>query len=117
MVLRSRAPALGLALSALVATQACTQPREQSAASTPSTVGGQCRQRIVVSFANDSDPDVVAALASSTGTELNVVNRLLPTTYVIDLAAQDCATALQKLRAAVGVRSVEPDARRLPHQG
>src|SRR5512138_3878659 len=114
---RSVAPVLGLALGAAVLAQACTQPREQRSASEATTVAGECRQRIIVTFALPSEPDVVSALAASAAVKLDVVSRPLPTTYVLDLATTDCATAMQKMRAAVGVRAVEPDSRRSPHKG
>ena len=82
-----------------------------------SAADGQCKQRIIVTFAAAAENDTVAALAAATEVKLNVVSRLLPTTYVLDLSASDCNTALLKLRGAAGVRAAEPDSRRVPHQG
>jgi len=113
----SRVPALGLALGVAVLAQACAQPREQGPLPAASAIDGQCRQRVIVTFASTAESETVAALASATGVRLSVVSRLLPTTYVLDLAAPDCNVALQKLRAAAGVRAAEPDSRRVPHQG
>jgi hypothetical protein len=113
----SRVPALGLALGVAVLAQACAQPREQGTSPAASAADGQCQQRIIVTFAAPAENDTVAALAAAAGVKLNVVSRLLATTYVLDLSAPDCNAALLKLRGAAGVRAVEPDARRLPHQG
>ena len=112
-----RVPALGLALGVAVLAQACAQPREQGASPTASAADGQCQQRIIVTFAAAAESDTVTALAASTAVKLNVVSRLLPTTYVLDLSAADCNAALLRLRGAAGVRAVEPDSRRVPHQG
>lgn len=118
MACRPGIPALGVVLGAAALAQACTAPpRAQGSASAASTVAGECRQRIILTFALPSEPDVVAGLAAAAGVKLDVVSRLLPTTYTLDLAAPDCAVAVQKLQAAVGVRAVEPDSRRVPHQG
>jgi hypothetical protein len=113
----SRVPALGLALGVAVLAQACAQPREQGALPAASAADGQCQQRIIVTFALAAETDTVAALAAATAVKLNVVSRLLPTTYVLDLSAPDCNAALLKLRGAAGVRAAEPDSRRVPHQG
>jgi hypothetical protein len=113
----SRIPALGLALGVVVLAQACAQPREQGASPAASAVAGQCEQRIIVTFAAVAEANTVAALAAATAVKLNVVSRLLPTTYVLDLSAPDCNAALKRLRAAAGVRAAEPDSRRGPHQG
>jgi hypothetical protein len=116
----SRVAALGLALGVAVLAQACAQPREPGAspAGGASTAGGQCQQRIIVTFTLAAENADVEALAASAGVGLTVVSRLLPTTYVLDLAATaDCATALTRLRNAAGVHAVEPDARRRPQQG
>jgi hypothetical protein len=79
---------------------------------------GQCQQRIIVTFASEAESREVAALATSAGVTLNVVSHLLPTTYVLDLAATvACDVALTRLRNAAGVRAVEPDARRRLNQG
>jgi len=110
-----RVPALGLALGVAVLAQACAQPREQGA-SPADAADGQCQQRIIVTFASAAESDMVAALAASTAVKLNVVSRLLPTTYVLDLSAADCNAALLRLRGAAGVRAVELDSRRVPHQ-
>jgi hypothetical protein len=117
MVWCSRVPALGLALGVAVLAQACAQPREQGASRTASTADGQCQQRIIVTFAAAAGNDTVAALAAAAGVKLNIVSRLLPTTYVLDLSAPDCNAALLRLRGAAGVRAAEPDSRRVPHQG
>jgi hypothetical protein len=113
----SRVPALGLALGAAVLAQACAEPRVQAGSPAAGAADGQCRQRIIVTFASAAENDTVAALAAATAVKLNVVSRPLPTTYVLDLSAPDCNVALLKLRGAAGVRAAEPDARRLPHQG
>ncbi len=113
----SRVPALGLALGVAVLAQACAQPREQGASPAASAAGGQCQQRVIVTFAAAAENDTVAALASATAVKLNVVSRLLPTTYVLDLSAADCNAALVRLRGAAGVRAVELDSRRVPHPG
>jgi len=113
----SRVPALGLALGIAVLAQACAQPREQGASPTAGTAGVQCQQRIILTFAAAAESGVVASLAAATGVKLTVVSRLLPTTYVLDVSAADCNAALLRLRAAAGVRAVEPDSRRVPHQG
>jgi len=113
----SRVPALGLALGVAVLAQACAQPREQGASPVATAADGQCKQRIIVTFAAAAENDTVAALAAATAVKLNVVSRLLPTTYVLDLSAADCNAALLKLRGAAGVRAAEPDSRRVPHQG
>jgi hypothetical protein len=97
--------------------QACAQPREQGVSPAASTAAGQCQQRIIVTFALAAETDAVAALAAATAVKLNVVSRLLPTTYVLDLSAPDCDAALKRLRGAVGVRAAQPDARRVPHPG
>jgi len=118
MVCRPGIPALGVVLGAAALAQACTAPpREQRSAAATTTGDGECRQRIILTFALPSEPEVVNALAASAAVKLDVVSHPLPTTYVLDLATTDCATAVQKLRNAVGVRAVEPDSRRLPHQG
>jgi len=117
MVCRPGIPALGVVLGAAALAQACAGPQEQRSAPAASTVAGECRQRILLTFALPSEPDVVAALAAAAGVKLDVVSRPLPTTYVIDLAAPDCPAAVQRLQAAVGVRAVAPDSRRFPHQG
>jgi hypothetical protein len=117
MVLRSAIPGLALVLGIAVVAQACTQPREQRSAGAVTQVGGECRQRIIVTFALPSESEVVSALAASAAVKLDVVSHPLPTTYVLDLATTDCAVAMQKLRAAVGVRAVEPDSRRSPNKG
>ena len=103
---------LGLALGVAVLAQACAQPREQGAAA----AGGQC-QRIIVTFVSAAENDTVSALAATTAVKLNVVSRLLPTTYLLDLSAADCNAALTRLRGAAGVRAVELDSRRVPHPG
>ena len=113
----SRVPALCLALGVVVLAQACAEPREQAASPAASAADGQCRQRIIVTFAAAAESDTVAALAAATGVKLNVVSRPLPTTYVLDLSAPDCNAALLRLRGAAGVRAAEPDSRRVPHQG
>jgi len=113
----SRVPALGLAFGAAVLAQACAQPREHSASPAARAADGQCQQRIIVTFASPAENDSVAALAAATGVKLNVVSRLLPTTYVLDLAAQDCNAALLRLRGAAGVRAADPDSRRVAHPG
>ena len=82
-----------------------------------STAAGQCKQRVIVTFAAAAENDTVAALAAATAVKLNVVSRLLPTTYVVDLSAADCNAALVRLRGAAGVRAVELDSRRVPHEG
>jgi hypothetical protein len=96
--------------------QACAQPREQGASPAVGTADGQCH-RDIVTFAAAAENDTVAALAAATAVKLNVISRLLPTTYVLDLSAADCNAALVRLRNAAGVRAVEPDSRRVPHQG
>ena len=109
----SRVPALGVALGVAVLAQACAQPREHGAAPAGSTAGGQCQQRVIVTFTLPAESAEVEALAASAGVGLTVVSRPLPTTYVLDVAATaDCAVALTRLRNAAGVRAVEPDARR-----
>jgi hypothetical protein len=114
----SRVPALGVVLGITVLAQACTEPRQQAAATVAGDAAGQCRQRIIVTFAAPAESDAVAALAASAGVGLTVISRLLPTTYVLDLAATaDCSVALLRLRNAAGVRAVEPDSRRVPHEG
>ncbi|HVY63827.1 MAG TPA: hypothetical protein VHH11_03315 [Gammaproteobacteria bacterium] len=110
MLWRSRVPALGLALLA----QACAQPQTNAPAPAPAATG-ECQQRVIVSFQSAAGSDMVAALATATGVRLTVVSRLLPDTYVLDLAAADCGAALQRLRAAAGVRAADPDTRRHPH--
>jgi hypothetical protein len=111
-----RVPALGLALGVAVLAQACAQPREQGGSSA-SAADSQCQQRIIVTFASSAESDTVAALAASTAVKLNVVSRLLPTTYVLELSAADCNAALSRLRGAAGVRAVELDSRRVAHPG
>lgn len=111
-----RVPAASLALGIAVLAQACAQPREQVAPSAH-VADGQCQQRIIVTFAAAAESDVVASLAAAAAVKLAVVSRLLPTTYVLDLSAADCNAALLRLRNAAGVRAVEPDSRRVPHQG
>ena len=112
----SRVPALGVALGVAVLAQACAQPREQ-AGSSSSSAAGQCQQRIIVTFAAAAENDSIAALAAATAVKLNVISRLLPTTYVLDLSAADCNAALVRLRDVTGVRAVELDSRRVRHQG
>ena len=112
MAWRSKLPELGVLLGAAVVAQACAQPRAQS----PSAANGECRERIIVTFVNAVEPDTVSALAASAGVRLDVVSRLLPATYVLDMTAADCGLALERMRGAVGIRAVEPDARRQPHR-
>ena len=112
----SRVPALGLALGVAVLAQACAQPREQGGSSAASAAG-QCQQRVIVTFAAAAENDTIAALAAATAVKLNVISRLLPTTYVLNLSAADCNAALVRLRDATGVRAVELDSRRVRHQG
>ena len=113
----SRVPALGLALGVAVLAQACAQPREQATSPPANAAAALCQQRVIVTFASAADTDVVAALAAAAAVKLNVVSRLLPTTYVLDLSAPDCNAAVKRLRSAAGVRAAEPDSRRVPHQG
>jgi hypothetical protein len=118
MARRTRVPRLGLALGVAVLAQACAQPREQGAPPAATATAGQCQQRIIATFTLAAENADVEALAASAGVGLTVVSRLLPTTYVLDLAAPvECAVALTRLRNAAGVHAVEPDARRRPHQG
>ena len=112
-----RVPAVGLALGVAVLAQACAQPREQGASHAAGTVAAQCQQQIIVTFAVAAENDRVVALAAATDVKLNVVSRLLPTTYVVDLSAADCNAALVRLRDATGVRAVELDSRRVRHPG
>ncbi len=112
----TRVPALGLALGVAVLAQACAQPREQGASPAATPAAGQC-QRIILTFASTAESDIVASLAAAAAVKLAIVSRLLPTTYVLDLAAADCNAALLRLRNAAGVRAVETDSRRVPHQG
>jgi hypothetical protein len=113
MARRSKVPRLGLVLAAAVVAQACAQPRAPEPAV---SANGECRQRIIVTFALPVEENTVNALAASAGVKLDVVNRLLPTTYVLDMAAPDCGLAIERMRGAVGIRAVEPDARRQPHR-
>ena len=95
----SRVPALCFALGVAVLAQACAQPREQGASPVAGAAAatGQCQQRIIVTFARAAESGDVAALAASAGVGLTVVSRLLPTTYVLDLAATaDCGVALAR---------------------
>jgi len=98
MVCRPGIPALGVVLGAAALAQACAGPQEQRSTAAASTVAGECRQRILLTFALPSEPEVVNALAASAAVKLDVVSHPLPTTYVLDLATTDCATAVQKLR-------------------
>jgi hypothetical protein len=112
MAWRSRLPELGFLVGAAVVAQACAQPR---AARPAAGASGECRERIIVTFADAVETATVGALAASTGVELDVVSRLLPATYVLDMTAADCGVAVERMRGAVGVRAVDPDSRRQPH--
>lgn len=114
-VWRSRVPALGLAIGVALLAQACAQPRTAVPVPAQAASGGDCQQRVIVSFAAPAENDMIAALVTATGVRLTVVSRLLPDTYVFDMTAADCNAALQRLRAAAGVRAADPDTRRAAH--
>jgi len=101
-----------------VLAHACAEPRAQGSSPAANNSAGPCKQRVIVTFASVAENSDVAALAASTGAELNVLSRPLPTTYVLDLAATvDCGVALTRLRNAAGVRAAEPGVRRRLNQG
>jgi hypothetical protein len=103
-------------LGIAVAAQACAGPPQQAASS-----GDECEARIIVTFNAPPDAGGIAALATASDTRLNVVNRLRPDLYVLDLAARGgqsaCTAALERLRRDARVRSAEFDTRRAPSSG
>jgi hypothetical protein len=111
----SRISALGVTLGTVLLAQACAQPVERSEANAAS----RCQRRVIVSFKNAVDAAAIAAVATDTGVRLAVVSRLMPDTYVLDLAVtgQDaaCDAGLARVRADARVRAADPDRRRVPH--
>lgn len=112
MSLRAAFMRLCLCAALAGATQACTEPRAQTAATE------QCRARIVVGFAAPMEPAAIAALAAARDLGLGVVARLLPDLYTLDLEADGpCAAALERLRTDPSIRSAEPEGRRRANSG
>ena len=116
MASHSRGVRLGAWLAAVAFAQACAPLPQQAAAA-----AGGCNARVIVGFHAPADAAAIAALATSHSLTLDVVERLLPNLYVLDLGARGgdsaCATALEQLRADARVRSAELDARRAPRAG
>jgi predicted methyltransferase len=117
MVSRSRVSAFGLVLGTALLAQACAQPVRPVA----TVAREQCRHRIIVSFSGAADAATVAALAAAAGVKLTIVSRLMPGTYVLDLAAAGpdsaCDAGLARVRTDARVRAAEPDKRRGPNAG
>ena len=111
----SRLAALGVALGTALLAQACAQPPDRPEAN----ASPGCQRRIIVSFKGAADAATVAGLAAATGVRLTVVSRLMPDTYVLDLAAAGpdamCDAGLARVRADERVRAADPDRRRFPH--
>jgi hypothetical protein len=112
----SRVSACGLALGTVLLAQACAQPPEQPPAS---VARPQCQRRVIVSFTAAADASTVAALAAAAEVRLTVVSRLMPDTYVLDLASAGsdtaCDAGLARIRADARVRAADPDRRRVAH--
>ncbi len=79
-----------------------------------------CRARVIVGFAADADDALIGALAQQAKVQLDVVQRLLPTQYVLNLRAQgndsNCRAAIERLRSDARVRYVNLDERRAPNE-
>ena len=115
MASRSLGVRLGAWLAVASFAHACAPLPPQAAAA------AGCNARIIVGFHARTEAPAIAALAMSHSLTLDVVERLLPDLYVLDLSAPGgdpaCATAVEQLRADARVRSAELDARRAPHAG
>lgn len=101
---------LGVCTALAAATYACTEPRAQTAA--------RCRERIVVGFTAPTEPVYIATLAATHDLVLEVVARLRPDLYALDLTADGtCAAALERLRTDTSVRDAAPERRRRANSG